>query len=59
MAEVENITVLKKGTKAVQGQTAEQPENGGSTFPRVQRIGTGWKTSQKMMVCYASKANFK
>ena len=32
MAEVENITVLKKGTKAVQGQTAEQPEMEGQLF---------------------------
>ena len=32
MAEVENITVLKKGTKAVQGQRAEQPEMEGQLF---------------------------
>ena len=56
MAEVENITVLKKGTKAMQGQTAEQPEMEGQLFHEFKELEQAGKpVKNDGLLCEQSK----
>ena len=38
MAQVEKITIFKKGAKAIQGRTAENPKTEGQIFSQVKEM---------------------
>ena len=59
MAQVENITVLKKGTKAVQGRTAEQPEVEGQFFHEFKELRQAGKPVKRWWFAMLAKQILK